>query len=134
MKFEGLVTIKEIEGVIATHDMHLKGEMERRKEPLEYLDNVTKLAAYVGGMVEDIKPGDWAIGKEAFPEVNLHFIYQHGDDEVSSNLRVLFSGDLVKTIPGEDLVAMAIAYTNHMLRYIRDTNIHEKLPHICYQV
>lgn len=131
---QNLVTIKEIEGMLATHDSHLKGEMARRTEPFEYLDDVAKLAEYIGGEAENIKPGDWAIGKELFPGVHVHFIYQHGDDEVPSNLRLLFNGDRVKTVPGEDLVNIVVGYVNHMLRYIRDTNLDKQLPQICYQV
>ena len=134
MGIEGLVTIKEIEGMLATHDGYLKGEMDRRKEPLEYLDDVGKLADYIGGEVEEIKPGDWAIGKEIFPGVKAYFVYQRGDDEVPSNLRVLFGGDKVRTVPGEDLVNLVVGYANHMLRYIRETNPDKRLPRICYQV
>lgn len=134
MDTHNLVTIKEIEGVLATHDNYLKHEMAKRSEPFEYLDDVTKLAEYIGGVVESIKPGDWAIGKELFPGVNVHFVYQHGDDEFPSNLRLLFNGDRAKAVPGEDLVGIVIGYVNHMLRYIRETNSDKQLPQVCYQV
>ena len=134
MRSEGLVTIKEIEGMDITHDSFLKGELARRKEPLDYLDDVAKLAEYIGGEPEEIKPGDWAIGKEAFPGVMIHFVFQQGDEEMPSNLRVLFSIERAKNVPGEDLVELALAYANHMLRYIRDTNPDKELPRICYQV
>jgi hypothetical protein len=101
---------------------------------LALLDDASKLADYLGGEVEDIQPGDWSIGKEIFPAVSVHFVYQEGDDEVPGNLRVLFSGDRVRAIPGEDLVNLAVGYANHMLRYIRDANPDKALPRICYQV
>ena len=56
MSLEGkeLLSIKQIEGPIATHDGFLKREMDRRQVALAYVDDVSKLAEYIGGQVESL--------------------------------------------------------------------------------
>ena len=117
---------------MSPHDRFIKEEMERRKGALEYVDDVSKLAEYIGGEVENLGLGeDWAIKKEFFPGVEIFFIYNR---EFPSSLRVLYSGKRVKSLPGEDLVEITLACLNHMLRYIREANPEKKLPEICYRV
>jgi hypothetical protein len=77
---------------------------------------------------------DWAIAKEIFPGVIIHFIYQTSDDEFPANLRVLFSGDRLNIISGEDLAGLVINCVSHMLRYVCITCPDEKLPEVCYRV
>jgi hypothetical protein len=77
---------------------------------------------------------DWAISKEIFPGVQVFFVFNHADDEFESNLKVLFSGDRIKMMRGEDLAVFVIFYVNHMVRYIRDSNKDKKLPEVCYRV
>ena len=134
MKLKGLISLREIEGMSSPHHGFVKGEMDRRKEALSYVDDVLQLAGYIGGEVGHSEAGKWMIRKEIFPGVNIHYIYERGDEEFSSSLRVLYSGERVKDIPGEDLANFAVAYANHMLRYVRQTNPGKGLPPMCYMV
>lgn len=129
------LTLKEIEGVVSPHDEYVRRELEMRKEALKYVQNVAKLADYIGGTVEKLGVGeDWAIKKAFFPGVEAFFIYWHGDEEFPGNFRVLFSGDRIRAIQGDDLASITIACANHMLRYIRETTPDQILPEICYRV
>ena len=134
MKLEGLISLRQIEGMTTSHHDFVKREMERRREALEYVDDVSGLAKYVGGEVEHSEAGRWMIKREVFPGVNVHFIYEQGDEEFPSNIRVLYSGERVRSVPGEDLSHFALGYANHMLRYIREANPGKELPQICYVV
>jgi hypothetical protein len=58
---------------------------------------------------------DWGVSKEVFPGVRIHFLYTDADEEFPSSIRVLFSGNSVREIRGEDLVVLTIACLNHML-------------------
>ena len=73
----------------------------------------------------------WAIRKDIFPEVAIHFIFTKGDNEFPSSIRVLFSGDRAKIVSGDDLAGIAIAFSSHMLRYIRESHPNQKLPEVC---
>lgn len=128
-----LLSLKEIEGPIGSHDGFLKREMDRRKEPLTYVDDVSKLAEYIGGEVVSLGISeDWAIRKEIFPGIQILLIYNRADEEFPSNLRVLYSGERIGKIRGEDLVELTIACVNHMLRYVRETV--KDPPEICMRV
>jgi hypothetical protein len=97
--------------------------------------DVTALAEFIGGKVES--PGlkeDWALSKDIFPGITAFFVYNRADDEFPGNLRVLFSGDRLEMMSGEDLVGIVIASVNHMLRYVRESNPDKKLPEVCYRV
>lgn len=133
LKDKKLLTLKEIEGPMGTHDGFLKREMERRKEPLSCVDNVPALAEYIGGEVISLGVGeDWAIRKEIFPGVDILLMYNRADAEFPSNLRVLYSGQKIRDVRGEDLAELTIACVNHMLRYIRQTT--KDPPEICRRV
>ncbi len=54
------------------------------------------------------------------------------DEEFPSNVRVLYSGENIKKIRGEDLVELTVACLNHMLRYVKETV--ENPPEICSRV
>ena len=128
-----LLSLKEIEGPTSPHDGFLKREMDRRKEPLSYVDKVSKLAEYIGGEVVSLGISeDWAIRKEIFPGIQILLIYNRADEEFPSNLRVLYSGERIGKIRGEDLVELTIACVNHMLRYVRETV--KDPPEICMRV
>lgn len=128
-----LLSLKEIEGPIGSHDGFLKREMDRRKEPLSYADDVSKLAEYIGGEVVSLGISeDWAIRKEVFPGIQILLIYNRADEEFPSNLRVLYCGERIGKIRGEDLVELTIACVNHMLRYVRETV--KDPPEICMRV
>ena len=130
LKDSKLLTLKEIEGPLCTHDAFLKREIERRKEALDYADDVSKLSEYIGGAVTSLGISeDWAIKKAIFPGIEIIFLYNKADEEFPSNLRILYSGSEIRKIPGEDLADLTIACVNHMLRYVRDTV--ENPPDIC---
>jgi hypothetical protein len=135
LKDKKLIGLQEIEGAVSPHQKQIDMALKARKEALEYLTDVSKLAEFVGGKVESLGMGeDWAIKKEVFPGVEIFFIYNRADDELQSNLKVLFSGDRIKLMRGEDLAVFVIFYVNHMLRYVRDSNPGKRLPEVCYRV
>jgi hypothetical protein len=135
LKDKKLIGLQEIEGAVSPHQKQIDMALKARKEALEYVTDVSKLAEFVGGKVESLGMGeDWAISKEVFPGVEIFFIYNRADDEFPSNLRVLFSGDRIKLMRGEDLAVFVIFYVNHMLRYVRDSNPGKRLPEVCYRV
>ena len=135
LKDKKLIGLQEIEGAVSPHQKQIDMALKAGKEALEYLTDVSKLAEFVGGKVESLGMGeDWAIKKEVFPGVEIFFIYNRADDELQSNLKVLFSGDRIKLMRGEDLAVFVIFYVNHMLRYVRDSNPGKRLPEVCYRV
>ena len=133
MKDKELLGLRQIEGAIATHDGFLKREMDRRQVALAYVDDVSKLAEYIGGEVESLGRGeDWVITKEMFPGIEIVFVYTRADDEFPSSLRVLYTGERIKKTRGEDLADLTIACVNQMLRYVKETV--EDPPEICTRV
>jgi predicted homoserine dehydrogenase-like protein len=130
-----LISLQQIEGAISPHQKQIDMAIKARKEALEYVTDVSKLAEFIGGRVESLGIGeDWAVSKEIFPGVFVFFVFNHADDEFKSNLKVLFSGDRIKMMRGEDLAGFVILYLIHMLRYVRDSNTDKKLPEVCYRV
>lgn len=133
LKDKSLVSIKEIDGPLTPHDAFIKREADLRKEALDQVGDVSRLAEYVGGEVDSLKLGeDWGIKKEVFPGIWIHLLYSRADEEFPSNVRVLYSGENIKKIRGEDLVELTIACLNHMLRYVRETA--QNPPEICTRV
>jgi len=133
LKDKELLSLRQIEGIIATHDGFLKHEMDRRQVALAYVDNVSKLAEYIGGEVESLGRGeDWVITKEMFPGIEIVFVYTRADDEFPSSLRVLYTGERIRKTRGEDLADLTIACVNQMLRYVKETV--EDPPEICTRV
>lgn len=135
LKDRKLISLQEIEGVVSPHQRQIERALKVRKEALEYVAEVSKLAEFIGGEVESLGIGeDWVISKKIFPEVKVFFIYNRADEEFPSNLKVLYSGDRIKLMKGEDLAGVTIFYVNHMLRYVRETNPGKNLPEVCYRV
>ena len=135
LKDKKLISLQEIEGAVSPHKKQVDMALKARKEALEYVADVSGLAEFIGGKVETLGMGeDWAISKEIFPGVQVFFIFNHADDEFASNLKVLFSGDRIKLMKGEDLAGFVILYMIHMLRYVRDSNPGRQLPEVCYRV
>ena len=135
LKDKKLISLQEIEGAVSPHTKQIDMALKIRKEALEYVADVSKLAEFIGGKVESLGMGeDWAISKEVFPCVQVFFVFNRADDEFASNLKVLFSGDRIKMMRGEDLAGFVILYVIHMLRYVRDSNPDKKLPEVCYRV
>jgi len=128
-----LISLKEIEGPISPHDGFVKHEIDKRKEALGYVDDVSRLAEYIGGEIVSLGLGeDWAMKKEIFPGIEILFIYNRADEEFPSSLRALYSGQRIKSIRGEDLAELTIACVNHMLRYVKETV--KDPPEICTRV
>jgi hypothetical protein len=135
LKDKKLIGLQEIEGAVSPHRKQIDMALKARKEALEYVTDVSKLAEFIGGKVESLGMGeDWAISKAVFPGVEIFFIYNRADDEFQSNFKVLFSGGRIKLMKGEDLAGFVILYVTHMLRYVRDSNPGKRLPEVCYRV
>jgi len=135
LKDKKLISLQEIEGAVSPHTKQVDMALKARKEALEYVADVSKLAEFIGARVESLGMGeDWAISKDIFPGVQVFFVFNRADDEFPSSLKVLFSGDRIKLMKGEDLAGFVILYVIHMLRYVRDSNPGEKLPEVCYRV
>ena len=106
-----------------------------RAAALEYVTNTAALAEYFGGFVEKVGAGeDWAVAKELFPGVIIHFIFNRADTEFPARLQALYSGEKVKLVHGDELATMTISLANHLLRYVRENNPDKKLPEVCYKV
>jgi hypothetical protein len=130
-----LLNLKEIEGKISPHQEQVSRALKTRSAALELVDNVDALAEFIGGKVESLGlREDWAISKEIFPGVSIYFVFNRSDDEFPATLRVLFAGERLFLMPGEDLAVFAIHYAGHMLRFIRETNKDRQLPEVCYRV
>ena len=135
LKDKKLIGLQEIEGAVSPHQKQIDMALKTRKEALEYVADVSKLAEFIGGRVESLEMGeDWAISKEIFPGVQVFFVFNRADDEFPSNVKVLFSGDRIKLMKGEDLAGFVIFYVIHMLRYVKESNPGRSLPEVCYRV
>jgi len=135
LKDKKLIGLQEIEGAVSPHQKQIDMALKTRKEALEYVADVSKLAEFIGGKVESLGMGvDWAISKEVFPGVQVFFVFNRADDEFASSLKVLFSGDRIKLMRGEDLAGFVILYVIHMLRYVKESNPGKSLPEVCYRV
>ena len=135
LKDSKLITLSQIEGADSPHQKQLQRALQARKEALEYVKDANKLAEFIGGRAEQLGLGeDWSVSKEIFPGVQVYFIFNRADAEFPANLRVLFSGDSIKMMRGEDLAGFVILILIHMLRFVRDTNPDTKLPEVCYRV
>ena len=133
LKDKNLISLKEIDGPAAPHDGFLKRAVDLRKEALACVDDVARLAEYVGGQTESLGlREDWALRKEVFPGVEIHFIFNRADDEFPASLRVLYSGRRIRSISGEDLIELTVACLNQMLRYVKETVAEP--PEICSKV
>jgi hypothetical protein len=134
LKDKKLISLHEIEGAVSPHQKQIDVALKARKEALEYVTDVPKLAEFIGGRVESLGIGeDWAISKEIFPGVRVFFVFNRSDAELPGNVKVLFSGERIKLMKGEDLAGFVILYLIHMLRFVRDSNPGKKLPEVCYR-
>ena len=129
-----LVSLREIEGVAMPHQEQIDAALELREKALEYVTDVHGLAAFMGGRVESLGlREDWAISKEIFPGVQIFFVFNHADDELHSQLKVLYSGDRT-LMRGDDLASVTIVLVNHMLRFVKLSNAGKDLPAVCQKV
>jgi hypothetical protein len=130
-----LVTLHEIDGKASPHIGQIDRALQTRAEALNFIEDVAALAGFIGGSRVDLgKREDWAIAKEAFPGVTIYYIFNRADDELPATLKVLFSGDRLHMMTGEDLSGLIIYTVTHMLRYVREANPGKKLPEVCYRV
>lgn len=130
-----LFNLADIEGKISPHQGQLKGGLKMRAAALEFVDDIEALAQYLGGNVEKLGIGeDWAVSKEFFPGVLVHFIFNKSDSEFPAQLRALYSGQRVTMIHGDELANLTIFLANQLLRYVRESNPGRKLPEVCYRV
>jgi hypothetical protein len=130
-----LFNLAELEGKISPHQGQVTGGLKVRASALEFVEDVAGLAQYLGGDVEQLGIGeDWAVSKEFFPGVLVHFIFNKADDEFPAMLRALYSGERVKTIHGDELANLTIFLSNQLVRYVRESNPDKKLPEVCYKV
>jgi hypothetical protein len=115
-----LYAVRDLEGVISPHDGSLKRGLEHRKGAFHGFKDIAGLARHIGGEVETLKLDEtWAIRKEFFPGVEVHFIYDEADDEFPSRLRALFSGNHIREMKGEDMYDASIFILNYMVEYAR---------------
>jgi hypothetical protein len=115
-----LYAIRDLEGVVSPHDGSLKRGLDHRKDAFRGFKDIAGLARHVGGEVESLGLNEtWAIRKEFFPGVEVHFIYDEADDEFPSRLRALFSGDNVRSMKGEDMYDATIFIANYMVEYVK---------------
>jgi hypothetical protein len=129
------VNLRDLEGAISPHQAQLDRALEERKAALEYVSDVSALAAYMGGSLISSGSGtDWTVRKEIFPGVDVYFMFTPGDSEVPAGLRALYAGDRITRVPADNLIAFTVVCLNHMLRFVRETSPDKKLPDVCYRV
>ena len=130
-----LFSLADIEGKVSPHQMQVKGALRMRAAALEYVRDVKALVDYMGGRVEEPGIGeDWAVCKEIYPGVTVHFVFNRADDEFPARLRTLYGGDKIKMIKGDELATITISIANQLLRYVREANPGVKLPGVCFKV
>jgi hypothetical protein len=130
-----LVGLPEVEGAVSFHQRQIDRALKPRLKALEYVAEAAKLAEYLGGRVESLGLNeDWTIAKNIFPCVEIFFVFNRANGQSPPSLKVLYSGDRIKMIKGDDLARVALVCINHMLRFVRDTNPGKHLPDICYKV
>jgi len=135
LKDNKLISLREIEGPASPHQRQLDMALKTRQEALEHVADVDGLVGFIGGEKHALGIGeDWAVSKEIYPGVTVFFIFNRADEELLSSLKVLFGGDNLKLVRGEELAGFAILYVSHMLRYIKETHHDKVLPEVCYKV
>ncbi|MBM3167473.1 MAG: hypothetical protein FJZ94_08525 [Chloroflexi bacterium] len=135
LKDKKLISLREIEGPASPHQRQLEMALKNKQQALEYVADVAALAEFIGGKVQSLGLGeDWALSKEIYPGVEAFFVFNRADTEFPSSLKVLFGGENVKPVRGEELASFAILYVSHMLRYVKESNRDKKLPEVCYKV
>jgi len=134
-RYKVLIGLHEVNGSSGFHQRQVDGALKRRQKALEYVAEVHRLAEFMGGKVESLGlHEDWAISKEIFPGVQVFFIFNRANGETPSHLKVLYSGDRVRSVKSEDLSTVTIALANHMLRFVKTTSPSKDLPDICDKV
>jgi hypothetical protein len=132
---EKLISVREIEGKHSPHQGQIDRALRQRAAALGFVEDVSALAAFIGGSSVNLgHKEDWAIRKEIFPGVVAYYIFNRADDELPASVKVLFSGDKLDLLSGEDLAGFVIPTVSHMLRYVRLANPDKELPEVCYRM
>ena len=132
---EQLVSLRQIEGKLSPHQEQLDRALNARAEALNFVEDASALAEFIGGSSIVLgRREDWAIQKEIFPGVSACYIFNRADEEFPATLKVLFAGDRLDLMSGEDLAGFVIPTVSHMLRYVRLANTDKKLPEVCYRM
>lgn len=130
-----LYSLADLEGKVSPHQMQVRGALKQRAAALGWVRDVNALADYLGGAVEEpAGGGDWAVSKEIYPGVVIHFIFTKGDGEFPAVLRALYGGAKIDTIKGDELASVTISAANQLLRFVRESNPGVELPEVCYKV
>jgi len=130
-----LVSLREIEGKISPHQGQVDRALKARAEALNFVSDVEALAEFIGGKKEILGyREDWAISKDIFPGIRVYYIFTRSDDEFPAALKVLFEGERLNLVSGEDLAGIIIPTVSHMLRHVREANPDKQLPEVCYRV
>ena len=130
-----LFSLTDIEGKISPHQGQVKGGLRVRAVALEYVKDIPALADYIGGRVEKLGiKEDWAVGKELYPGVIIHFAFFKADEEFPARFQALYSSERVGIIHGDELANITISLANQQVRYVRESNPGVKLPEVCYKV
>ena len=130
-----MFSLADLEGKVSPHQLQVKGALRMRAVALAYVKDVNALAAYIGGSAEEpVAGGDWAVNKEMYPGVVIHFVFTAGDSEFPDSLRALYGGDRIGTVQGDELATITISAANQFLRFVRESNPGVQLPAVCYKV
>jgi hypothetical protein len=129
------LSLADIEGKVSPHQLQVNGSLKQRASALELVQDVTALAACLGGEVIRLDIGeDWAVAREIYPGVRIYFVFNRGDEEFPARLRSLYGGEKISSIKGDELATLTISMANQMVRHVREINPGIKLPEICYKV
>jgi hypothetical protein len=113
-----LYSLAQLDGVVGPHDALVKRGLAARVKKLEGVRDPAAMAAFIGAVLEGVGGGEtWAVKKEVFPGVNVHLVFDRGDEEFPSRLRALYSGKFIRRVPSEDMVEATILCANHLTRY-----------------
>ena len=130
-----LVSLTEIEGKVSPHSAQVERALKARAGALDFVKDAEALADFIGGKKEALgRRETWCVSKEAFPGITVYYIFNKADEELPASLKVLFSGDRLHLITGDDLAGIIITTVSHMLRHVRESNSDKKLPEICYRI
>jgi len=130
-----LFSLADLEGKVSPHQLQVKGALKMRAAALAYVKDVTALAGFIGGSAGDpAGGGDWAVSKEIYPGVVIHFVFTAGDSEFPPSLRALYGGAKINTVKGEELATITISAANQLLRFVRESNPGVQLPEVCYKI
>ena len=123
MRGKKLISLREIEGPASPHQVQLERALEARAGAFARALDIPELARFIGGRVEPLELGeDWSVSKEIFPDVYVHFIFYHADDELPGDMKVRYSGPRAGLVSADILTAISISYFGYMESYLEQVN------------